>query len=106
MSYQTAPNLLRTLRRDIESNGPGVEDGDCGIILKPDGSYRLFSTGVDKLKENSSTWGEREHQQIRNGQVLTAFCLALSNDQVMSVLLDLASSMIDQNKLDHVARPN
>lgn len=106
MSPENAPNLFQTLRADLDQDRPAIDDGDCGIIVKLDGSFRLFSTGVENLKNDPSTFTEREHQQIRNGQILTAFCLALQNEQVMDVLLDLATTVIDDEKLQHIGKPN
>ena len=61
-----------------------IEEGDAGVILKRDGSFRIFSTGnldADNLDE----------QQLDQGRKLNALALALSLPQVMSVLLRMAS---------------
>jgi hypothetical protein len=59
-----------------------VEHGDAGVILKPDGSFKVFSTGVD---------GPLTPAQEAQGRKLIALTIALRYPEVMAVLERMAN---------------
>lgn len=61
-----------------------IQDGDAGIVLKPDGTFQVFSTG---RIDGENLTSEQELQ----GQKLMALAVALKFPQVMSLLLDMAN---------------
>lgn len=61
-----------------------IEEGDAGIILKRDGTFRIFSTG--KIDADNLTEAQREQ-----GERLIALSTALRHEQVMDVLKRIAA---------------
>lgn len=61
-----------------------VEDSDAGIILKRDGSFKIFSTG-NLQNENSLTL-----EQLEQGRKLIALSVALRCPDIMNFLLSCA----------------
>ena len=61
-----------------------IEDGDAGIILRKDGSFRVFNTHKNITAENIT------ERQIEQGMILMAFGVALKNPAVMRVLFELS----------------
>lgn len=61
-----------------------IETGDAGVILKPDGSFQIFSTG--SLEADNLT-----PAQMEQGMKLNALALALSVPQIMDVLLRMTT---------------
>ncbi|MCP1540124.1 hypothetical protein [Methylorubrum extorquens] len=56
-----------------------VEHGDAGVILKPDGSFKIFSTGeIDGANLTP--------EQERQGKTLLALAVALKFPEVMAIL--------------------
>ena len=58
-----------------------IEHGDAGIIIKPDGSFKVFATGVE---------GDLTPEQMQQGEILVALSVALKFPQVMEVLKNMA----------------
>lgn len=59
-----------------------IQEGDAGIILKADGTFKVFSTGVT---------GALSPAQEEQGKKLLALSVALSIPEVMNVLMQMAS---------------
>jgi hypothetical protein len=59
-----------------------IEDGDAGIILKADGNFKVFSTGIE---------GDLTPAQIAQGKKLMALAVALKFPEVMAILERMAS---------------
>jgi hypothetical protein len=72
-------NSLLTLENVVSAP---IEDGDAGVILKADGSFKVFSTGVS---------GELTPAQIEQGKKLIALSIALRYPEVMAVLERMAN---------------
>jgi hypothetical protein len=109
MSANTTPLPVTAISPD-EHRGPLFEDGDCAIILKANGGYKIVTTGIDEQAladpeklADPSKYTEEETALLERGQKLMALALALSNDQVMAILLDLSSNpeIVDPKKLAH-----
>jgi hypothetical protein len=62
---------------------PRFEDGDAGIILKADGSFRVWNTIKDP--------GNPTPYQLEQSRILLAFMAALKLPQIMDVLFQVAS---------------
>jgi len=73
------PNTLLTLENTVTSP---IEHGDAGVILKPDGTFKVFSTGVD---------GPLTPAQEAQGRKLIALSIALRYPEVMMVLERMAN---------------
>lgn len=65
----------------------------CGVIVNMDGSFQIVAEGVDKDRLAGIIAGEIEDPElITMGRTLAALTLAMSNRQVMNVLLDLVDN--------------
>ncbi len=64
-------------------NSP-IEEGDAGIVLKPDGTFKVFSTG--KIDANNMT-----EAQLDQGEKLVALSLALTIPQILNMLKTMAA---------------
>ena len=73
------PSSLLTLENTVTSP---IEHGDAGVILKPDGTFRVFSTGVE---------GALTPAQEAQGKKLIALAIALRYPEVMQVLERMAN---------------
>lgn len=73
------PNSLLTLEDTVTAP---IEQGDAGVILKPDGTFKVFSTGVD---------GPLTPAQEAQGRKLIALSIALRHPEVMAVLERMAN---------------
>jgi hypothetical protein len=71
-------NSLLTLEDTVTSP---IEHGDAGVILKPDGTFKVFSTGVD---------GALTPAQEAQARKLIALAVALRFPEVMAVLERMA----------------
>lgn len=60
-----------------------IQEGDCGIVLKPDGTFQVFSTGV---KSSGLT-----PEQMEQGNKLVCMIVALKTPQIMHMLAELAN---------------
>lgn len=65
-----------------------IEEGDAGIILKADGSFRIFNTHKD-IAANELTEG-----QLAQGRRMMALAVALKYPEVMQALEDAAAEII------------
>ncbi|MER9176213.1 hypothetical protein NKH72_21795 [Mesorhizobium sp. M0955] len=76
--------------------------------MATDGSFKAFSNGIDSaaLRGDPASFTDDQLAQLEMGQKLMAISLALSNDQVMAVLMDLVanSDVIDPERLKHVVQ--
>lgn len=63
---------------------PTVEEGDAGIILKADGSFRIFNTIADPTR---LTPAQRE-----TGKKLIALATALQDPVILDILMQAAST--------------
>jgi hypothetical protein len=61
-----------------------IEEGDAGIVLKADGTFRVFSTG--KIDANNMT-----EAQLEQGEKLVALSIALSIPQILNTLKAMAN---------------
>ncbi|WLR90930.1 hypothetical protein [Shinella zoogloeoides] len=98
------PSLFDTLTPKPRTDAPLVVDGDCGIILKLDGRVEVFSTGIYSLMDDPVKWGERELAQLEIGKKLMAISVALQNEQIMSILYDIAEGVIDPDQARNVLK--
>lgn len=103
MPKKTLPNLLDVLPSS-RTQADLIVEGDAGIVLKQDGSFKVFSTGKADLHTDPETWGEYEMQQMEIGRKLMALSVALSTPELMSVLEDAASGLIDAEAFTAWAR--
>lgn len=74
-------NLLQP--SEYASAADTIQEGDAGIILKPDGSFKIFSTG--KIEEPLTP------EQEMQGRKLLALTVALKTPQVMQLLTDMSN---------------
>lgn len=72
-------NSLLTLENVVSAP---IEDGDVGVILKQDGTFKVFSTGVTS---------ELTEAQQAQGRKLIALSVALRYPEVMAVLERMAN---------------
>ncbi|WP_349601163.1 hypothetical protein [Azospirillum argentinense] len=61
-----------------------IEEGDAGVVIKADGSFKIFSA-ADLAACDPETITDAQVLQARK---VKALCLALSSDQVMEQLMD------------------
>lgn len=61
-----------------------IKEGDCGVILRQDGTFQIFSTGVKEGRELTPA-------QVEQGQKLVCLALALRSPQIMHMLKELAN---------------
>lgn len=106
MSYPSSvPSLFDALTPKQRTDEPLVKEGDCGIILRPDGSIEAFSTGIySSLQGDPAAWGEAELKQLEMGRKLMAISVALNNEQIMAILYDIAEGVIQPEQMINVAK--
>jgi len=104
MSQTTVPSLFDTLSPKPRTDEPLIKEGDCGIILRVNGEVEVFSTGISSLKENPEKWGETELAQLEIGKRLMALSVALQNEQIMSILYEIAEGVVGPEQLIDVAK--
>lgn len=107
MSSHTAsvPSLFDTLSPKPRTDEPLVKEGDCGIILRPDGSAEVFSTGIySSLQGDPEKWGDAELKQMEMGRKLMAISVALQNEQIMSILFDIAEGVLAPEQMTNVLK--
>lgn len=73
-----------------------IETGDCGIVLKPDGTFQVFSTGAENIANPVETWTEVDHQIFANGQKLMALALTLATPQLLAVITDATKALTNE----------
>lgn len=95
MNDNTVPSLFDTLVPKPRTGEPLVAEGDCGIVLRLDGRVEVFSTDVEGLNQDPQLWGEKELKQYEIGRKLMAISVALQNEQLMSILFDVAEGLIE-----------
>ena len=61
-----------------------IQEGDAGIVLKPDGSFQVFTTGQIDPKNLTEA-------QIQQGEKLVALSLALKIPAVMDILVQMVN---------------
>ena len=101
----TFNNPLASLLSNLPRNLPDedlVTTGDCGIVIKKDGTFRVFTSGVEGITEPSETWSDEQRQIYANGEVLMALAVAMATPQLMAVLKDATKGLIDMDALDAV----
>ena len=104
MTTPYVPSLFDTLTPDAKSDRPMISEGDCGVIMKLDGSFQVFSTGVSNLSSDPSSWGDTEIAQMTIGRKLMAISVALSNTQIMELLMDITAGVLDPEKVVNAVR--
>ncbi|AMB48323.1 hypothetical protein [Methylobacterium sp. AMS5] len=72
-----------------------IEEGDAGVILKEDGTFKVFSTaklGADGLTE----------AQQKQGTLLMALAVALKNPTIMETLITMSRDprVVGENPVD------
>lgn len=72
----------------------GEGEANCGIIMATDGSFKVFTNGIDvqALQRPEEELSEDQIAQVAMARKLTALAVALSNEQIMAVLYDLAAN--------------
>ncbi len=75
---------------------PKFEDGDAGIILKADGTFRVWNTIKDPTHPTEA--------QLNQGRILLAFSAALQLPQIMDVLLTVANDPAVFNETVDIGR--
>lgn len=82
------------------AGGPPIERGDCGVILKADGSHRVFSTGMEDVTPETMTDAQREQ-----GKRMVALSFALNSERIMAILYDLIEDpeITDHDKIARAA---
>jgi hypothetical protein len=73
------PNSLLKLENMVSAP---IQEGDAGVILKPDGTFKVFSTGVK---------GELTPAQHEQGRKLLAIAVALQHPEIMDILHRMAA---------------
>lgn len=76
-----------------------IQEGDAGIVLKPDGTFQVFSTG--KIDPNNMT-----EAQLEQGEKLVALSLALSIPEVLNMLKTMANDPEIVGKTMDLGRTN
>lgn len=104
MTEELTPNLFEMISPIVESIENVAGDGDCGIIVKSDGSFRAFAVGLDPERlADPANCTDKGCRWDGKGEILMALFLALSNEHVMKILLDLSRSMVDPEALRRAA---
>jgi hypothetical protein len=62
-----------------------IETGDAGIVIKADGSVKIFNTHKH-LDHNNMT-----HEQLAQGEKLLALAVALSTPEIMNLLIEMSN---------------
>lgn len=104
MPCADVPSLFATLTPKQKSDKPLISEGDCGVVFRVDGTAEIFSTGVSPLLSDPQKWGEKELKQVEMGKKLMAISIALQNDQLMAILYDVASGVIDAEQAQDAIR--
>ncbi len=104
MPCANVPSLFTTLTAKSQSNKPLISEGDCGVVLRADGTAEIFSTGLSPHLDNPEQWGELELKQIEMGKKLMAISIALHNEQLMAILYDVANGVIDAEQAQDAIR--
>lgn len=81
MTSQTA--LLQPSQ--LACSMPVLESGDVGVVVKPDGSFQVFSSGMAGIDESNMT--EEQRQQ---GKRLIALAVALNSPDMIETLVSAA----------------
>ena len=63
-----------------------IQDGDCGVVLRADGNFEIFSTGIINPDELTPV-------QLEQGIIMTAIALCLENPKLRESLIKLATDM-------------
>lgn len=91
---ENAPNLYNTLVAKNKHDSHLVNDGDCGIIVSPDGNFRLFSTGISPDLADPSKWGDKELAQIEVARKILAISMALHSPEIMNSLYAMVDGVL------------
>jgi hypothetical protein len=95
-------NATKRLHEDLSSGGDKpdfeLQAGDCGIIIRKDGTTNLFQYGIDAeaLKQPPETLNEEQLQSLLNGQLLMVLSVVAGTPMLQQSIL---SSMIAQGHL-------
>lgn len=90
---------MHTLLGPSQLQSSPIEEGDAGIVLKSDGTFRVFSTG--NIDPNNMT-----EAQLDQGEKLVALSLALSIPDVLNMLKAMANDPEIVGKAVDVGRTN
>lgn len=63
-----------------------IAEGDCGVILKKDGSFRLFNC-YDDLKPGMPM----NPRQLEQGKAMAAFALLLTMPEMLDIVAGMAT---------------
>lgn len=66
-----------------------IQDGDAGFILRKDGSFQIFTTGV--IDPNALTARQQEQ-----GELLMMLAVAVKSPQIHALLRDITSEVTDE----------
>lgn len=103
-----APNLFTALRPNVDKSEPIAGEVNCGIIVNLDGTFKAFSNGIDAeaLRGDPAKLTPVQLQQLKMGQKLMAISLALANEDIMEVLMDLVanSEVLDPDTVKQLVR--
>ena len=70
--------------RPVDTANKPIEEGDCGVILRKNGTFQIFSTG--HINPNALS-----EIQLEQGLLLTAIALCLKTPGLKENLLKMAS---------------
>ncbi|MBA8881654.1 hypothetical protein [Phyllobacterium myrsinacearum] len=100
-----APNLFKEVKSESLPVDKVFGEINCGIIMAPDGSSKVFSHGVNQegLLKRVEDMTKDELAIYWMGQKLFALNLALNNEQLMAILLDAATNLEGVNADPHHA---
>lgn len=105
----TTPNFsLADLKPATNTEAPLLQDGDAAVIIRPDGSTRIVTVGFADLPPDSAHWNDKQWEMFDTGQKALALLMALGNEQIMSILMDMLNdpNVIDPIKLQQMGRTN
>lgn len=61
-----------------------IRSGDCGVILRKEGGFEIFSVGIKSADDLSE-------QQLENGTLLAAIAICLKHEDLKSTLIRMAT---------------
>jgi len=92
-------NAAKMINKELSSeNGQKdftVQRGDCGIIIRADGTVDIFQFGfdVDALENtDQSQMTDEQRQALKNGELLFALGVVAENEMLKKGILDAAKT--------------
>lgn len=92
-------NAAKTINKELRTaNGQKdftVQQGDCGIIIRRDGTVDIFQFGMDAEMLESvdqSVMTDEQRQVLKNGELLFTLGVVAQNDCLRQGILDAATT--------------